>query len=99
MADIYEVRLTKTAQKNLTNIPSHCIIKLQGWIDSVQKFGLRQTRKCQGYHDEPLQGGLSLLRSVRLSVKYRAFYLIKKDGQIEFASIEKVNSHDYKVKK
>lgn len=96
MVDIYTIRITKRAQKDLTAIPEHCIIKLQGWIESIEKFGLIQTRKCKGYHDEPLLGKLSYLRSVRLSKKYRAFYEIKKDNEIKFVSIERVNSHEYK---
>jgi hypothetical protein len=34
--DIFEVKISKKAEKDLINIPTHISFKLQIWIDSVK---------------------------------------------------------------
>lgn len=79
-------------------VPVYIAVKLKAWVDDVEKRGIKEVRKTKGYHDEPLRGKRKGERSIRLSKSYRAMYLIKKDGSIEFVSIEEVNKHDYKKK-
>ena len=57
--------------------------------------GLEQTRKQPGFHDEPLKGRRKGQRSVRLSRAYRAVYEFRRDGSVEFISVEEVSKHDY----
>jgi proteic killer suppression protein len=65
------------------------------WVGSVQTVGLEQTRKVPGYHDEPLKGTWVGHRSIRLSRSYRAIYIVRTDGFVEFALVEAVNKHQY----
>ncbi len=96
---ITTVRITKRAQKDLRKVPDHIANKLLQWIDDVEKSGLEEVRKVPGYHDEPLKGKREGQRSIRLNRAYRAIYEIKIDDElevdIEFASVEEVNKHDY----
>ena len=92
---ITKVVLTKEAKKNLLKVPSHVTRKLEGWVFMVETDGLEEARKIPGYHDEPLRGRRVGQRSIRLTKAYRAIYEIKKDGQLEFVSIEEVNKHEY----
>lgn len=65
------------------------------WIDDVEDRGLWEVRKSPGYHDEPLRGIRQGQRSIRLSRSYRAIYIIKEDGEIEFVSVEEITKHEY----
>ena len=44
---------------------------------------------------EALKGERFGQRSIRLSIAYRAIYEIKRDGRVEFVSIEEVSKHEY----
>jgi proteic killer suppression protein len=65
------------------------------WVGSVQTVGLEETRRIPGYHDEPHKGTWAGHRSIRLSRSYRAIYVVKSDGSVEFALVEAVNKHQY----
>ena len=52
--DLFEVRISRQAEKDLKYIPAHIIFKLQIWIDGVKNEGLHEMRKRPGFHDEPL---------------------------------------------
>jgi toxin HigB-1 len=93
--DIFKVEITKKAEKDIILIPIQCRDKLELWTMMVNENGLRQTRKIKSFHDEPLKGKRKGQRSIRLSKAYRAIYVEKKDGKIEFVSIEEVNKHEY----
>lgn len=69
--------------------------KLRLWVAAVEAFGLEHVRKVPGYHDEPLKAARRGQRSIRLNQAYRAIYAIKKDGTIQFASVEEVHKHRY----
>lgn len=91
---IDHVEISSSAKKDIKKVPRYIVAKLLSWITSVEEFGLAETSKIKGYHDEPLKGKRKGQRSIRLSKGYRAIYIIKKD-EIEFVSIEEVNKHDY----
>lgn len=91
---IYQVEVSKKALKQLKKIPKHLIVRLDYWIDEVERFGLEKTRIRSGYHDEPLKGGRKGQRSIRLNKAYRAIYVVRKNG-IEFVEIQEVHKHDY----
>ena len=76
-------------------MPSYIATKLNGWISMVENDGIEEARKIPGYHDEPLSGNRKGQRSIRLSKAYRAIYEVKKDGQVEFLSVEEVHKHEY----
>ncbi len=91
---ITEVELSRSAQKELKQLPLHVVEKLRSWILAVGRYGVEAVRKIPGYHDEPLQGKKNKQRSIRLSKAYRAIYVVKKE-KIEFIFIEEVNKHEY----
>ena len=93
--DIFEVVITRQAEKQLRKIPSHVALKLAAWVDGVKHNGLMETRKLPGFHDEPLYGKRKSERSIRLSKSYRAFYVVAKDGSIHVAKVMEVNKHEY----
>jgi proteic killer suppression protein len=75
--DIFEVRLEPKLEKSgLAKVPKHIVTNLMDWVDDVRAFGLRETRKMTGYHDEPVRGKERIgQRSIRLSKGWRAFYI------------------------
>jgi proteic killer suppression protein len=92
---IRDVSLSRAAMKQLEKIPHFVRIKLKSWVEDVETIGLQEVRKVPGFHDEPLHGKRKVQRSIRLSRSYRAIYVIKQNGHIEFVSIEEVSKHDY----
>ena len=95
MSDIYVVKLTRKALKDLRKVPLYIAIKLQAWIDEVQHLGLSHARKLPGYHDELLRGKRDGQRSIRLNKSYRAIYIIKNSNKIKCVEIIEVNNHEY----
>lgn len=95
MNDIFDVRLSKNAEKNLKKIPLFIAIKLEAWIEAIGYSGLSEIRKISGYHDEPLKGKRKGQRSIRLNKKYRAIYTVNKDIMIDYVEVQEINKHDY----
>ena len=93
--EIYNVVFKKKLGNELQKLPRHVVSKLAAWIDAVKHDGLSQVRKIPGYHDEPLKGSRKGQRSIRLSISYRAIYIISSLGQMELVEIIEVNKHDY----
>ncbi len=93
---ITEVYLSEFVQKHMDRhrIPIHVENKLNEWMRSVRKIGLEQTRLKKSYHDEPLHGRLEGLRSIRLTLGWRAYYKVIHE-QIEFVRVERVDKHEY----
>jgi proteic killer suppression protein len=89
-----KVLLSKVAQKDLAQIPSHIGNKLMAWIELVEQEGLGSARKIKGFHDEPLKGKRQHQRSIRLSRSYRAIYSIMESTEA-FIYILEINKHDY----
>ena len=81
--------------KVLRKIPDHVVDKLNAWVRSVEKQGIREVRKIPGYHDEPLKGDRKGQRSIRLTKAYRAIYTEHKNGEIEIILVEEVHKHEY----
>jgi toxin HigB-1 len=92
---INRVELGKDVAKGLKKLPQPVRTKLMAWVAAVEQYGLDEVRKVPGYHDEPLKGDRAGQRSVRLSKSWRAFYVIKEHGQVEFVLVQEVNHHDY----
>ena len=95
LMDVFEVIVSKKAEKQLRSLPAHVVIKLQGWISGVKIEGLRNVRKIPGFHDEPLRGKRQGQRSIRLSKGYRACYIVDSKGNTHIAEIKEVNKHEY----
>jgi proteic killer suppression protein len=89
------VVLSRRAQKDLRSAPQHVATKLLYWVREVETNSLEETRRQPGFHDEPLKGRRKGQRSVRLSRAYRAIYVIRRDGSLEFVSVEEVSKHEY----
>lgn len=95
MKNIFEIRLSDNAVKDLQKTPIQINKKLMAWILAVSEFGLVEVSRAKGYHDEPLKGKRLGQRSIRLNRSYRAIYKILKDEIIEFIEIQEVNKHEY----
>lgn len=93
--NVFDIAVSKKAIKQLKRLPTHVVVKLQGWVGDVQLHGLRAARKQPGFHDEPLQGKRLGQRSIRLSKAYRAIYHIVNKDQVSFAEILEVTKHEY----
>jgi proteic killer suppression protein len=94
MGMIKKVEISRAAKKDLRSVPAYIVDKFTMWVTSVEEDGLG-VRKKPGYHDEPLLGERRGQRSIRLTVAYRAIYVILSDGSVEFVSVEEVNKHGY----
>ena len=92
---IQRVEVTKRAEKSLGKVPVHVREDFLFWKRQVEDSGLAEVQKIPGYHDEPLEGKLKGVRSIRLSRGYRAYYVIA-GGAVQFVRVEEVNKHDYK---
>ena len=92
---INKVILSRRAQKDLKQLPRYIVEALAMWVEEVETDGLEETRKSLGYHDEPLKGDRKGQRSIRLSLSYRAIYIIESQTNIKFVLIEEVNKHGY----
>lgn len=92
---ITEIKITKQALRDLKKTPKHLQEKFSAWLFAVNKAGLEETRKRLGWHDEPLLGDRKGQRSIRLNKQWRAIYVIKKNGQIEFVEVTEVMPHEY----
>jgi len=95
MSDIFDVKMTTRAVKQLKKLPIHISLKLQAWIDDIGFHGLNIVRKVPGYHDEPLKGQRQGQRSIRLNRSYRAIYIVDQHQQMKFIEIIDVNNHEY----
>jgi proteic killer suppression protein len=92
---INQVSISKRAVSDLKKVPKYIRLNLELWVAAVEADGLQTVRKIPGYHDEPLKGDRAGQRSIRLNKAYRAIYVIKADGSIEFVEILEVNKHEY----
>lgn len=93
--EIHIVILSEKAEKDLIKVPLHIATKFQTWVDLVETDGLMESRKIKSYHDEPLKGARKGQRSIRLNKAYRAIYIEKNNGTIDFIEDHEVNKHDY----
>jgi addiction module RelE/StbE family toxin len=88
------VELSSLVKKQLRKLPQHIVISFQNWVEDVEKRGLLEVRKVKSYHDEPLSGKLKGLRSIRLSLSYRAYYRVV-GSNVEFVCVERIDKHEY----
>lgn len=90
-----EVALSSQAKKDLKKLPENIVFKFQRWLQLLSLYGLEETRKIPGFHDEPLKGDRKGQRSVRLNKAYRAIYEVSKSGEVVLLEVIEVNKHDY----
>jgi proteic killer suppression protein len=95
MNDVFGVRFSVRAKKDLKKVPLFIALKLEAWIEDVGHRGLIEVRKVPGYHDEALKGKRKGQRSIRLNIAYRAIYVVNKACEINFVEIQEVNKHEY----
>jgi len=84
-----------TVDKQLQQAPELVHRKFRLWVALVEESGIREVRRCKGFHDEPLKGRRRGQRSVRLSKAYRAMYVEGKANEIELLEVLEVNKHEY----
>jgi proteic killer suppression protein len=93
---ITRVEVSRLAIKQLRKAPQHVAAKLEAWIDDVEDRGIEEVRKVPGYNDHPLKGELAGKRAIRLSLKWRAVYVIRPDeAAVQFVEVQEVHPHDY----
>lgn len=92
---IRRVDLSPRVKKDLRKVPAQIRDKLAAWILLVEMTGLAEVRKIPSFHDEPLKGDRAGQRSIRLSLLWRAIYVIAKDGTVSFVLVEEVTPHKY----
>jgi len=95
MSDFRKVSWKNRVDKKLVKLPSHIQLKFYAWVRSIELLGVIKTRLCPGFHDEPLKGIKQGQRSVRLNRAYRAIYIERQDGFLEFLEVIEVNKHEY----
>jgi len=88
-------KISDRLKKQLKKLPKFINEAVLIWISTVEKIGIRETRKLKGYHDEPLKGSRRGQRSVRLNKAYRLFYTEQDYGLIDLITIGEVNKHGY----
>ena len=86
------IQVTRDIQRG--RIPVRIGIKLQGWVNDVERRGLEEVRKTSGYHDEPLSGDRRGQRSIRLNKQWRAIYEVRETGALH-VWVEEVTPHKY----
>jgi toxin HigB-1 len=91
-----EVHLTKNSKKQIQKAPVYIKQAILEWIESVEAFGLEETRRAggKGLHDEPLSGELKGTRSIRLNRSWRLYYTEKR-GEIVLVTVVRVDHHKY----
>jgi proteic killer suppression protein len=92
---IHRVELSSRVKQQLRRVPHHVVTKLLAWVDDVEARGLEEVRKVPGFNDHPLKGKLAGKRAIRLSRQWRAVYVVKSTGVVEFVMIEEIPPHDY----
>lgn len=92
---ITDITISKQALKDMRRTPQHLQEKFRAWLVAVNKSGLEETRKRPGWHDEPLLGDRKGQRSIRLNKQWRAIYIIKANGDVEFIEVTEVMPHEY----
>ena len=85
----------KSVEKQLEAVPPYIAQKFQYWVALVEVVGIRHVRQSKGYHDEPLKGQRLGQRSIRLNRAYRAIYVKRESGELEFLEVLEVNKHEY----
>lgn len=90
-----KVTWRKSLYKQLDKLPDFIVEKFQTWVDVVELMGIHKVRMNPGYHDEPLGGKRAGQRSIRLNRAYRAIYIERRDGSVEFLEVIEVNKHEY----
>jgi len=86
----------KIVDKQLERVPDIIVRKFRIWVALVEESGIREVRKCKGFHDEPLKGRRQGQRSVRLNRAYRAIYVEHETGEVELMEVLEVNKHEYR---
>ncbi len=94
-APVTKILWPKKVAKKLTLLPSHIRRNFFVWVTSVELSGIHEVRRSLGLHDEPLKGERHGQRSVRLNRAYRAIYVERSDGTVEFLEVIEVNKHEY----
>ena len=85
----------KNADKQLGRVPEVIARTFRIWVALVEESGIREMRRCKGFHDESLKGKLQGQRSVRLNRAYRAIYVQHETGEVELIEVLEVNKHEY----
>ena len=56
MSEIFYVKFSNNALKNLKKVPLTIMHKLHSWIEARELEGLNEVRKLPSFHDEALKG-------------------------------------------
>lgn len=90
-----EVIYSKEALRDIKKLPKHIKLKIDYWINFINKMGFESARKYRGFNDEMLVGNRRGQRSIRLSKAYRLFYQELPCEHAILIEILEVNKHEY----
>ena len=86
---------TAGGSPSMRRLPGRVVRKLKTWTYLVGEIGLEEVRKIPGFHDEPLVGRRTGMRSIRLNRAYRAMYRVVMEDNSEVVVVEEVSKHGY----
>ena len=89
------VTVSRKAERSLRKVPKMVAAKFFMWVKQIEEHGLSAVQSLPGYNDEALGGKLKGIRSIRLSLGYRAYYRLS-NQTLKCIFVEEVNHHDYK---
>jgi len=90
---MWDILETPKATKALDKLPVEIIKKYEKWKDVVKYSGPSALRLMSGLRDEALKGEWFGYRSLRLSLKYRVIYQVRKD-EVRVIVMD-INAHRY----
>jgi len=93
---VWEVEISKTANKKMKKLPVQVKRALTVWINIAKIEGPSGLRNAKGFNDEPLRGAWIGFRSSRLNRQYRVIYQAHND--IVTIAVIDITAHDYQRK-
>ena len=93
---MFEVYVSKKAEKQLKKIPRHIVVQFDLWVQVIELDGHEAMQKMKGYRDHPLKGTLKGFRSSYLSKSYRVIYSLDEGKKPIVVEVIEVNKHVYK---
>ncbi len=82
-------------KKHLRRVPKEVVTKFRQWILFVETNGIFKAQKFPGFRDHALKGNRLGQRSVYLTKKWRAIYILDTSKTLKIIIIEEVSPHDY----
>jgi addiction module RelE/StbE family toxin len=93
---MFEVKISKTADKNLKKAPPEVRNAFDAWKNVIKFHGIKGVLQINGYRDHKLSGDWEGARSSSLNYQWRVIYYVS-DKEVKVFVLE-VTPHDYRRK-